>query len=147
LDTHSFGATIGHPLIRGDIILLEGRNDYIVSATVAAEWFERVEAPSKKFVWFEHTAHAPMIEAPGRTLVALLNTRDRSPNAPGMLRRRVLRSCDVASIGHPLNRWVSNADPRGSVIPARDRSVRNSWDWTAGIGHPSSPVRDLLGVQ
>jgi proline iminopeptidase len=54
------------------VILLEGRDDYNVSSSVAAEWFERLRAPSKKLVWFEHTAHEVMNEAPGKTLVSLV---------------------------------------------------------------------------
>jgi pimeloyl-ACP methyl ester carboxylesterase len=55
------------------MILFNGRDDYNVSASVAAEWFERLKAPSKKLVWFEHVAHEPMNEAPGKTLISLVN--------------------------------------------------------------------------
>jgi pimeloyl-ACP methyl ester carboxylesterase len=54
------------------LILLEGRDDFNASSSAAAEWFESVQAPSKKLVWFEHTAHEVMNEAPGRTLVSLV---------------------------------------------------------------------------
>lgn len=54
------------------LILFEGRNDYNVNSQVAAEWFEKVQAPSKTFVWFEHTAHEVMSESPGKTLVSLV---------------------------------------------------------------------------
>jgi pimeloyl-ACP methyl ester carboxylesterase len=54
------------------MILFNGRDDHNVSASLAAEWFERLKAPSKTLVWFEHTAHEPMNEAPGKTLVSLV---------------------------------------------------------------------------
>ncbi|HEY6925253.1 MAG TPA: alpha/beta hydrolase [Steroidobacteraceae bacterium] len=54
------------------LILFEGRHDYNVSSTVAAEWFARVQAPSKKLVWFEHSAHEVMDEEPGKTLLSLV---------------------------------------------------------------------------
>lgn len=54
------------------LILFNGRHDYNVSATVAAEWFERVDAPWKKLVWFEYSAHEMMNEQPGKTLVSLV---------------------------------------------------------------------------
>lgn len=54
------------------LILLLGRDDYNVSSSAAAEWFETVRAPSKQLVWFEHTGHEVMNEAPGRTLVSLV---------------------------------------------------------------------------
>jgi proline iminopeptidase len=39
---------------------------------VAAEWFERVTAPSKALVWFERSAHEIMNEEPGKVLVSLV---------------------------------------------------------------------------
>lgn len=32
----------------------------------------RLHAPKKVTVWFEHSAHLPMIEEPGRVLAALI---------------------------------------------------------------------------
>lgn len=66
------------------VVFLLGRHDYTVPATIAAAWMEQVQAPSKKTVWFEHSAHLPMIEEPGRVFAALLRdvlplTRDDQP--------------------------------------------------------------------
>jgi proline iminopeptidase len=47
------------------IFVFEGWHDYAVSHTVAEEWFKRIEAPSKKLVWFDDSAHMPMQEEPG----------------------------------------------------------------------------------
>lgn len=54
------------------LILFNGRDDYNVSSSVAAEWFERVKAPSKTLVWFERSAHQMMNEEPGKMLVSLV---------------------------------------------------------------------------
>lgn len=54
------------------VILLEGRHDRTVNSEVAFEWFEKLEAPDKKFVWFEHSGHEVMSEEPGKVLVSLL---------------------------------------------------------------------------
>jgi pimeloyl-ACP methyl ester carboxylesterase len=54
------------------LILFEGRHDTNVNAEVAAEWFAKVKAPEKHLVWFEHSAHLPMTEEPGKFLVSLL---------------------------------------------------------------------------
>lgn len=54
------------------LLLFLGRHDYNVSSSMAAEWFERVEAPSKQLVWFEDSAHEVMNEEPGKTLVSLV---------------------------------------------------------------------------
>ena len=54
------------------LIILAGRHDRSVNSYVAHEWFERVQAPSKRFVWFEHSAHEVMTEEPGKLLVTLV---------------------------------------------------------------------------
>jgi proline iminopeptidase len=54
------------------LILFEGRHDTNMNAEVAAEWFAKVKAPEKHIIWFEHSAHLPMTEEPGKFLVSLL---------------------------------------------------------------------------
>lgn len=54
------------------VILFNGREDYNVSAELAAEWFGRLRAPSKQLVWFERSAHVMFTEEPGKTLVSLV---------------------------------------------------------------------------
>lgn len=53
-------------------IMLLGRHDITTPSEIAARWMERLSAPSKRVVWFEHSSHLPMIEEPGRVLDALL---------------------------------------------------------------------------
>jgi proline iminopeptidase len=78
------------------LILFNGRDDYNVSASLAAEWFQRLKAPSKTLVWFEHTAHEPMNEAPGKMLISLVQharpIAERAGDvAPGQSERSVAR--------------------------------------------------------
>jgi pimeloyl-ACP methyl ester carboxylesterase len=54
------------------MILFNGRHDYNVSASVAAQWFERLQAPSKTLVWFERSAHDIVNEEPGKVLLSLV---------------------------------------------------------------------------
>jgi pimeloyl-ACP methyl ester carboxylesterase len=54
------------------LILFEGRHDRNVNSEVAAAWFDTVEAPEKHLVWFEHSAHIPMTEEPGKFLLSLV---------------------------------------------------------------------------
>jgi proline iminopeptidase len=54
------------------MILFNGRDDYNVSASLAAEWFARLQAPSKKLVWFERSAHDIVNEEPGKVLLSLV---------------------------------------------------------------------------
>ncbi|MEG3123892.1 alpha/beta fold hydrolase [Sphingomonas sp. GB1N7] len=68
------------------LILLEGRHDLTVNSGLAHEWFERVRAPHKRFVWFENSAHEVMSEEPGKVLVSLLQyarpIAERAGDAP-----------------------------------------------------------------
>lgn len=53
-------------------IMLLGRHDITTPSTIVAKWMEKLSAPAKRVVWFEHSAHLPMVEEPGRVLDALL---------------------------------------------------------------------------
>ncbi len=55
------------------LIVFAGRHDTNVDSGVVADWFARVRAPQKHFVWFEHSAHMPMTEEPGKFLISLVN--------------------------------------------------------------------------
>lgn len=59
--------------VRVPVVLFMGRQDYTTPSPIAESWIERLHAPRKKLVWFEHSAHLPMIEEPGNTLAALLS--------------------------------------------------------------------------
>ena len=54
------------------LIVFEGRHDINVNADVTAAWFETVQAPEKHLVWFEHSAHVPMTEEPGKFFLSLV---------------------------------------------------------------------------
>lgn len=58
--------------LKTPLILLLGRHDINVSSEVAAEWFERVKAPSKKLIWFERSGHHITSEEPGKLLNSLV---------------------------------------------------------------------------
>lgn len=54
------------------IVLFMGRHDNTTPPEIATDWLQRLTAPQKTVVWFDNSAHLPMIEEPGRTLQALL---------------------------------------------------------------------------
>lgn len=54
------------------VIFLLGRQDWQVPSTIAAKYFAEIEAPRKKLVWFEQSAHSPPTEEPQLFLQALL---------------------------------------------------------------------------
>jgi proline iminopeptidase len=55
------------------VFLFMGRHDYTTPWPIAEAWLDRLKAPGKAMVWFDHSAHLPMIEEQGRTLKALLD--------------------------------------------------------------------------
>ncbi|WP_017671294.1 alpha/beta hydrolase [Blastomonas sp. AAP53] len=59
--------------LKTPVVMLLGRTDYTVPSPLAAQWMERLEAPSKRTIWFEHSSHMPMVEEPGRVLQALID--------------------------------------------------------------------------
>ena len=70
------------------VVMFMGRHDYTTPSAPTAQWLQRVEAPSKRGVWFEHAGHMIPWEEPGRTLVSLLEyvrplaVDDKSAAAP-----------------------------------------------------------------
>lgn len=48
------------------VVFLLGRHDWQVPAVVAARYFERIDAPAKRLIWFEQSAHNPPFEEPAR---------------------------------------------------------------------------------
>jgi pimeloyl-ACP methyl ester carboxylesterase len=54
------------------VFMFLGRHDFTAPSSITAAWMARLTAPRKSVVWFEHSAHLPMIEEPGRMLAALL---------------------------------------------------------------------------
>ena len=54
------------------LIVFAGRHDFNVNSDLAAAWFATVESPVKQLVWFEHSAHMPMTEEPGKYLLSLV---------------------------------------------------------------------------
>jgi proline iminopeptidase len=68
------------------LLIFDGRYDVNINSDVTAAWFATVQAPSKRFVWFENSAHLPMTEEPGKFLVSLVRyarpIAERAGDAP-----------------------------------------------------------------
>ncbi|MCB9081111.1 MAG: alpha/beta hydrolase [Lewinellaceae bacterium] len=58
---------------RTPILFLMGRHDLHTPHDLALAYFNKLSAPNKKFITFEHSGHFPMLEEPGRFLVTLVN--------------------------------------------------------------------------
>jgi len=62
------------------VFVFAGRYDYETPSAVAKAWFDRISAPKKGFVWFEHSAHMLPFEEPGKLFLHLVE--DVRPLAP-----------------------------------------------------------------
>ena len=71
-DTYVNADFNGLTRLRCPIILMEGRFDLTTPSVITKRWFDRLSAPSKRFVWFENSAHMIHAEEPGRLLVHLV---------------------------------------------------------------------------
>jgi pimeloyl-ACP methyl ester carboxylesterase len=54
------------------VVMFMGRHDFTTPSAPTARWLEQVEAPYKRGVWFENSAHMVPWEEPGRLLLSLL---------------------------------------------------------------------------
>lgn len=54
------------------VFMFLGRHDLTTPPEIAVSWLDALSAPQKEVVWFEHSAHLPPHEEPGRFLVELV---------------------------------------------------------------------------
>lgn len=70
------------PRLEVPVLICQGRHDWNTPATLAERFYEHLEAPSKKLVWFEASAHCPNLEENDkfvRTLIEHLRVK-QSPD-------------------------------------------------------------------
>ena len=46
------------------VIITQGRHDFNTPSALAQKWFDSLETPFKKWIWFEESAHSPIAEEP-----------------------------------------------------------------------------------
>ncbi|MFF0264494.1 alpha/beta fold hydrolase [Kribbella sp. NPDC004536] len=54
------------------MLMFFGRHDYTTPTAPVEAWFERLQAPYKQAIWFEHSAHLAPWEEPGKFLISLV---------------------------------------------------------------------------
>lgn len=52
------------PEVQVPVFFFLGRHDHNTSSVLAENYFQTLKSPSKKIVWFENSAHSPMMEEP-----------------------------------------------------------------------------------
>ena len=70
------------PRLDCPIVMVQGRHDQVAPASAAERYAELLTAPSKQFVWFEHSAHMPQLDEPGRFRELLAKVRLGLPATP-----------------------------------------------------------------
>ncbi|MEO8926114.1 MAG: alpha/beta fold hydrolase [Caulobacteraceae bacterium] len=58
--------------LRCPVLIFAGRYDYTTPSAPVLRWYGALSAPSKRWVWFENSAHMMYAEEPGRVLVHLV---------------------------------------------------------------------------
>jgi pimeloyl-ACP methyl ester carboxylesterase len=54
------------------VVMFMGRHDYTTASAPTETWLAKLQAPHKRGVWFENSAHLIPFEEPGKMLVSLL---------------------------------------------------------------------------
>ena len=74
------------PVLRVPVFFMIRRHAHVVDPKTSADSFDKLTAPSKKFVWFEESAHEPPVEEPAKfnTLMAELVRPVAEGNSPGI---------------------------------------------------------------
>jgi pimeloyl-ACP methyl ester carboxylesterase len=63
------------PRLDCPVVMVQGRHDQVAPGSAAERYAEVLTAPSKQFVWFEHSAHMPQLDEPGRFRELLAKVR------------------------------------------------------------------------
>jgi pimeloyl-ACP methyl ester carboxylesterase len=57
-----------------------GRFDRTAPSELSAEFLARLQAPFKKLVWFERSAHFPFLEEPSKFAAEMVQVREETEN-------------------------------------------------------------------
>jgi pimeloyl-ACP methyl ester carboxylesterase len=60
------------PVLKVPVFFLLGRNDHVVPADASVAYFDRLSAPSKQLLWFEHSGHEPFADEPEQFNAAMI---------------------------------------------------------------------------
>ena len=60
------------PKLNVPVLFCLGRHDQATPSSLAARYYAELDAPTKRLIWFENSAHFPHLEEPERFLAGLL---------------------------------------------------------------------------
>jgi pimeloyl-ACP methyl ester carboxylesterase len=81
------------PRLETPLVMVQGRHDQVAPGAPAERFFEAVSAPTKRWEWFEHSAHTPQLDEPVRFRRLLREVKaSRQPSRSQATGRPVIRS-------------------------------------------------------
>jgi pimeloyl-ACP methyl ester carboxylesterase len=63
------------PRLKVPVVMVQGRHDQVAPGGAAERYAGALQAPSKRLVWFENSAHTPHLEEPGKFRDLLIGIR------------------------------------------------------------------------
>ena len=63
------------PRLDVPVVMVQGRHDQVVPGSAAQRYVGSLQAPSKRLVWFDNSAHTPHLEEPGKFRDLLIAVR------------------------------------------------------------------------
>ena len=64
------------PRLDVPVVMVQGRHDQVAPGAAAQRYASSLQAPGKRLVWFENSAHTPHLEEPGKFRDLLLGIRE-----------------------------------------------------------------------
>ena len=64
------------PRLDVPVVMVQGRHDQVAPGAAAQRYASTLQAPSKRLVWFDNSAHTPHLEEPGKFRDLLLGIRE-----------------------------------------------------------------------
>jgi L-proline amide hydrolase len=62
------------PVSKIPVFFFAGRYDYVTPGELAEDYFEMLEAPAKRFIWFENSAHDVQYDEPDKFSQEIIRT-------------------------------------------------------------------------
>ncbi len=64
------------PRLDVPVVMVQGRRDQVAPGAAAQRYAGSLQAPSKRLVWFDNSAHTPHLEEPGKFRDLLMEIRE-----------------------------------------------------------------------
>ena len=108
------------PRLDVPVVMVQGRHDQVAPGAAAQRYAGSLQAPGKRLVWFENSAHTPHLEEPGKFRDLLIGIRAAS-DATGRHRRQRAARTGAAMSGAQSWMLYGAAGHTGALIAQHAR--------------------------